>query len=47
MARSKLVPTGYEADGQPRFMLADVRALRDAKPQKVATGAAAPKRRAG
>lgn len=45
----KLVPTGYDSDGEPRFLLADVRELRDAKPQKSKTGAAAEKykRRAG
>jgi hypothetical protein len=37
--RGRLVPTGYNADGDPRFLLADVRALRLAKPQKSPTGA--------
>jgi hypothetical protein len=41
--RGRLVPTGYDADGEPRFLLADVRELRDRKPQKVATGAGAHK----
>jgi hypothetical protein len=43
VTRGKLVPTGYDADGEPRFLLADVRELRDRKPQKVATGSAAHK----
>jgi hypothetical protein len=43
VARGRLVPTGYDADGEPRFLLADVRELRDRKPQKVATGSAAHK----
>jgi hypothetical protein len=40
-ARGQLVPTGYNFDGEPRFMLADVRRLRDRKRQSVVTGAAA------
>lgn len=40
-ASAKLVPTGYDSDGEPRFMLGDVRKLRDAKPQRLTTGAAA------
>jgi len=36
-----LVPTGYDSDNEPRFLLADVRALRDKKTQRKATGAAA------
>jgi hypothetical protein len=43
VTRGRLVPTGYDADGEPRFLLADVRELRDRKPQKVATGSAAHK----
>ncbi|ORV92786.1 hypothetical protein AWC11_07220 [Mycobacterium interjectum] len=43
-ATSKLIPTGYDSDGEPRFLLNDVRALRDAKPQKAATGRAAKRR---
>lgn len=42
--RGKLVPTGYNGD-EPRFLLADVRRLRDLKPQKDATGAAVHKPR--
>lgn len=38
VARNKLVPTGYGADGEPRFLLAHVRELREKKPQKVLTG---------
>lgn len=45
-ARGRLVPTGYTAEGEPRFLLDDVRRLRDAKPQDAVTGAAA-HRRAG
>ena len=41
--RGRLVPTGYDAEGEPRFLLADVRRLRDAKPQTKPTGAAAKK----
>ena len=41
--RGRLVPTGYDAEGEPRFLLADVRRLRDAKPQTEPTGAAAKK----
>jgi hypothetical protein len=43
VTRGRLVPTGFDADGEPRFLLADVRELRDRKPQKVATGSAAHK----
>lgn len=46
-ARGFIVPTGYGADGEPRFLLADVRKQRDKKPQKNTTGGAAHKRRAG
>jgi hypothetical protein len=45
VSRGKLVPTGYDADGEPRFLLADVRELRDRKPQGKPTGAAAHKSR--
>jgi hypothetical protein len=41
-ASGRLVPTGYEGD-EPRFLLADVRELREAKAQKAPTGAAAEK----
>lgn len=41
VARNVLVPTGYDADAEPRFLLADVRALRDKKLQKKPTGASA------
>jgi hypothetical protein len=43
-ARGRLVPTGYDQDGEPRFMLADVRRLRDAKTQSAPTGSAAHRR---
>lgn len=39
----RLVPTGYDEKGEPRFLLADVRRLRAAKPQTAPTGAAAAK----
>jgi hypothetical protein len=42
-AHGRLVPTGYGADGEPRFLLADVRRLRAMKTQSAATGAAAHK----
>jgi hypothetical protein len=45
VTRGRLVPTGYDADGEPRFLLADVRELRDRKPQGKPTGAAAHKSR--
>ena len=45
VARNLLVPTGW-VDAEPRFLLADVRALRNRKPQAKPTGAAAHKRRA-
>jgi hypothetical protein len=41
VARGRLVPTGYDSDGEPRFLLADVRKERDKKPQGKPTGAAA------
>jgi hypothetical protein len=41
-ATSKLVPTGYVGD-EPRYQLAHVRQLHEAKPQKNTTGAAARK----
>jgi hypothetical protein len=41
VATGKLVPSGYGRNGQPRFMLGDVRKLRDVKPQTRRTGAAA------
>jgi hypothetical protein len=44
IVKDKLLPTGYDADGEPRFLLDDVRRLRDQKPQKAPTGAAAKKR---
>lgn len=40
-ATSKIIPTGHNQEGDPKFRLADVRYWRDAKPQKAATGAAA------
>jgi hypothetical protein len=40
-ASSRLVPTGYTAEGDPRFMLAHIRLLHAARPQNSATGAAA------
>jgi hypothetical protein len=45
-ARGRLVPTGYTSEGEPRFMLADVRRLRDMKQQSEPTGAAAHRRAA-
>lgn len=36
-----LVPTGYTAEGEPRFLLSEVRELRDKKRQKKPTGATA------
>lgn len=44
IARGRLVPTGHDADGEPRYLLANVRELRDAKPQKASTGGAAHKK---
>lgn len=43
-ASGKLVPTGYNNENEPRYLLADVRDLRDAKPQNRATGATAHKK---
>ncbi|MBO0882012.1 MAG: hypothetical protein J2P17_17060 [Mycobacterium sp.] len=40
-ASSRLVPTGYDSAGDPKFLLGDVRRLHAAKPQKAPTGAAA------
>jgi hypothetical protein len=44
VSRGRLVPTGYDAEGEPRFLLDDVRELRRRTPQAAATGAAAHKR---
>lgn len=46
IVKDRLIPTGYDAYGEPRFLLDDVRKLREAKPQKVVTGATAHKRKA-
>jgi hypothetical protein len=48
-ASGRLIPTGHDADGDPRFLLKEVRELREAKAQKAPTGAAAEKykRKAG
>lgn len=45
-ARGKLQPRDYGPTGEPKYLLADVRKLRDEKPQIAATGSAAKKRRA-
>lgn len=45
-ASSRLVPTGYNQEAEPRYQLAHVRKLRDAKPQKTPTGAGAHKTKA-
>lgn len=45
IATSRLLPTGYTSDGDPRFLFADVKDLAAAKPQKEPTGAAAHRRR--
>ena len=45
-ATGKLVPTGYNDKADPKFLLDDVRALRDARPQANPTGATAHKQRA-
>lgn len=37
----RMVPTGYGIDGEPRYLLGEIRRLREEKPQKRATGAAA------
>lgn len=44
IARGRLVPTGHDTTGEPRYLLADVRELRDTKPQHTPTGASAHKR---
>lgn len=41
VATGKLVPSGYGRNAEPRFMLGDVRKLRDDRPQTRRTGAAA------
>lgn len=44
IAHGRLVPTGHDHTGEPRYLLADVRELRDNKPQHTPTGGAAHKR---
>jgi hypothetical protein len=46
VSRGKLMPTGYDKDGKPKFLLRDVRELWEARPQRGKTGAAAHKTRA-
>ena len=43
-ATARIIPTGYDAAGDPRYLLADVRRLADTKPHTHTTGAAAHKR---
>jgi len=45
--RGKLIATGYAINGEPRFLLSEVRKLRELKTQKNPTGAAAHKTRCG
>lgn len=45
-AKGKLIPRGHGLDGEPRYLLDDVRKLRALKPQTAPTGSSA-KRRAG
>ena len=40
-ATGKLQPTGWTDDGEPKYLLADVRELKAARPQKLPTGATA------
>jgi hypothetical protein len=42
-ARGQMIPTGYDIQGEPKFLLHDVRELWIARPQQGATGAAAHK----
>ena len=42
-ARGTLVPTGHDRDGEPRYLLADVRYLREKRHQSKPTGATAHK----
>jgi hypothetical protein len=44
-ARGRLMPTGYDQCGKPKFLLRDVRELWEARPQRGNTGAAAHKKR--
>lgn len=45
-AHGKLQPHDYTTSGEPKYLLADVRRLRDEKPQTAKTGAAAKKYKA-
>lgn len=42
-AKGKLMPTGYDKENKPKFLLRDVRELWEARPQRGVTGAAAHK----
>lgn len=44
-ARGKIIPTGYDPAGKPKFQLRDVRELWEARPQHGSTGATAHKTR--
>lgn len=44
-ARGRLIPTGYNPQGKPKFLLRDVRELWAARPQRGVTGANAHKKR--
>lgn len=46
VAKRRLHPRDHTLDGEPKYLLADVRKLRDEKPQTAPTGAAAEKRKA-
>lgn len=45
ISTGRLISTCPDTDGQPRYLLADIRQLAAAKPQKTVTGAAAHKKR--
>lgn len=46
-ASGRLQPRDHGPDGEPKYLLADVRRLREQKPQKAPTGAAARKKKKG